>query len=502
MAQRTVERRPGVVPAGATPVRREPVWHRLVEVACLTLLFAAAFLVRLWPIWQVHFWDETVYLQNAKVICCGKDNYSELSSRPPLLSLMFAAVFLRWQHDYAASLLVAVLNALGPLFLYWAGKMLSGRAAGGIAALLLAFSPFFVKTGNNLLTDGPALTLTLLSFCVLLNAISTDGKVRFALAGFLCALAGLMRFTSLITVFVFPFYLLRTGRRLWATGLFALGLALGFGPYLVWSRLAYGSFLATLRTALLNVGGSVEPRSYYLQNFGQIFPWLSLAGAILWFVAWLLDTRLQWERQDGQLVLRFGRRETAPPLAPGAILWWWAFLVLVYFGRIPHKELRYLIPLAAPWFLLAGRGLSVLLRGRSLYTRAVGTGLLALAMAYSFAPTIERFRSPLIEPYISDEKQAADYLNQHARQPGVLYINFNAPVFGYYTRLPIRMLLEEDKSFYNVFPNNMPSDGYVILYKEVQKEPRPVWADQNPHFRRLQEFPSLVIYGYQKSGAS
>src|SRR5512143_2687901 len=86
------------------------------ETIFLVALAGAGFLVRLWPLWQVHFWDEAVYLQNAEVICCAKLNYSELSSRPPLLPLLFAGVFRLWHHVYAASLLTAVLNALGPLF--------------------------------------------------------------------------------------------------------------------------------------------------------------------------------------------------------------------------------------------------------------------------------------------------------------------------------------------------------------------------------------------------
>ena len=45
--------------------------------------------------------------------------------------------------------------------------------------------------------------------------------------------------------------------------------------------------------------------------------------------------------------------------------------------------------------------------------------------------------------------------------------------------------------------------GYTqaLLYKQIRKEPRPIWADENPHFRRLQEFPSLVIYEYHRSVA-
>src|SRR6266404_7516595 len=89
----------------------------VVESAFVILLVAGAFIVRLWPMSQAHFWDEAVYLQNAEVICCGKTNYSELSSRPPLLSILFAAAFLLWHHVYAASVLTALLNAAGPLFL-------------------------------------------------------------------------------------------------------------------------------------------------------------------------------------------------------------------------------------------------------------------------------------------------------------------------------------------------------------------------------------------------
>src|ERR671922_85310 len=85
----------------------------IAEWAFLILLVASAFIVRLWPMSRAHFWDETVYLQNAEVICCGKTNYSELSSRPPLLSLIFAGVFLLWNHVYAACLMTALLNALG-----------------------------------------------------------------------------------------------------------------------------------------------------------------------------------------------------------------------------------------------------------------------------------------------------------------------------------------------------------------------------------------------------
>ncbi len=116
----------------------------LLEMAFGVALFCAAFMVRVWPLSKVHFWDEAVYLQNAEVICCGKTNYSELESRPPLLSLIFALVFRVWHSVYAADIVTAMLNAAGPVLLYVCGRKIVGRAGAAIAALLLAFVPFFV----------------------------------------------------------------------------------------------------------------------------------------------------------------------------------------------------------------------------------------------------------------------------------------------------------------------------------------------------------------------
>src|ERR1019366_6076390 len=138
---------------------------------------------------KTHFWDEMVYLQNAQVICCGKINYSELDYRPPLLSLIYAGVFLLWHRIYAACIVTAFLNALGPFFLYLAGRLVGGRVPGQVGAALLAFSPSFVgifpyefasdDTGNSLLTHSPPLGLVLLEFCLLQQALDRQTNLLF-----------------------------------------------------------------------------------------------------------------------------------------------------------------------------------------------------------------------------------------------------------------------------------------------------------------------------------
>ena len=196
-----------------------PSYRRpLLEYTFIALMIWGAFVVRLWPLSKVHFWDEAVYLQNAEVICCGKANYSDLDSRPPLLSLMFAAIFLLWHHIYAADIATALLNALGPALLYVSGRTAVGRIPAAIASLLLAFSPFFVgvfpsgfpsdNTGNSLLSDSPALTIILLAFWLLVRALHRQSDLRFASVGFVFALAVLTRFASLSSIARFRFWFL------------------------------------------------------------------------------------------------------------------------------------------------------------------------------------------------------------------------------------------------------------------------------------------------------
>jgi 4-amino-4-deoxy-L-arabinose transferase-like glycosyltransferase len=465
-----------------TPIR----WAR-AETAFLICLAAAAFMVRLWPIWQVHFWDEAVYLQNAEVICCGKANYSELSSRPPLLSLLFAALFRIWHHVYAASILVAVLNALGPVCLYLGGRRAVGKMAAVIAAMLLAFSPFLVggDTGNSLLTDSPALTLIVAAFWLLWIAGENDSAVWPALAGLVSAAAVLMRFASLPSVAILSLLLLRSDPWFRAAIRFAAGFVLGLAPYLFWSRIRYGGFLATLFRGWENVAGSAEPTSYYLRNFGNVFPWITVAGLLLWLVQFC----------RGFVAKKTGDRNFGDSTA---VLWVWALVVFAYFSALTHKELRYILPSAPPLFLLAGQGLSTLLPTEP-RRRVIGAAVLVLALAFSFAPDAERVRGPLVSPFVSEEKEVSDFLDTEAQSGAVLYTNFNYPVFGYYTHLPTRVLIEQGDSFYKAFPGNMPSDGYLVLYKELDKDPRLEWADSDPHFQRLQEFPSLVIYQYHAS---
>ena len=484
---------------GDSGTKKRLIW----EWAFVVFLLGAGFLLRVWGLSKVRSWDEAVYLQNAEVICCGKVNYSELGSRPPLLSLFFALIFLVWHHVYAASIATALLNSLGPVFLYFSGRMMAGRAAAVIASLLLAFSPYFVgvfppgfvsdDTGNSLLSDSPALTLLILALWLFLRALRQQADMRFAWPGFVLGLAVLMRFASLSSAGLLA--LLVLFRERWSGAALACGsgFAASVGPYLCWSRFRFGGFLATFESGWEHFAGPGGSPLFYLESFVHMFSWITVAGLVLWAIPWIRRRRRHPEGSgavEGWLTDEKSRLEM--------FLLFWAAVVLVFFSALRHKEPRYVMPMAAPVFLLAGIGLASVPRRSKAGARIAGTVLLTSALAYTFAPSLERFESPLIDREVSEEMKVADFLNKHVPRDTVLYANFNYPVFAYYTNLPVDRIPETGQALYDRL-NHLPGDGILIAYKpnDAVQEPQLIWLDSNSHFRRFREFPSLVLYQYR-----
>lgn len=484
-----------------TVVHRRQV---ILESTFLALLISTAFILRLWGLSKSHFWDETVYLQNAQVICCGKANYSELDSRPPLLSLIYAGMFLLWHNVYAASIAAALLNALGAALLYVSGRMITGRIPAVIASLLLAFSPFFLSvfptgfvsagTGNSLLSDSPALTLILLSFLLLLRALNKQTELRFASAGFALAMSVLMRYPSLSSVGVLSLLVLRADRWPRAASAFAAGFAAGIVPYLCWSRFHYKGFFTTFLNGWLKFEGPRESPLFYLKNFGNIFSWITLAGLALWIGRWAWQN---WKPKGAPWVSPAERTAGKSLRTLEPFLWLWAAVLLIFFSALRHQEPRYVIPMALPLFLLAGSGLSVLMKGRRTAVRIAGTVLLIGALTYSFLPLRQIFASPFFDDEVSEEMQISDFLNHSVPPTTVLYSNVNYPVFAYYTNLKVSKLPGPGPALYDAL-NRLPEDGILIAYKESPEitDPRLEWLDSSPHFRRYREFPSVVLYKY------
>jgi hypothetical protein len=203
--------------------------------------------------------------------------------------------------------------------------------------------------------------------------------------------------------------------------------------------------------------------------------------------------------------LSLSRRESTVeqgelPTSLESFLWFWAGFVIFVFFTLPHQEPRYLMPAALPLFLLAGSGLSVLLLPRQTAIRTAGSILIAAGLFLSFLPDVQRFRRPLFDNTISEEMQVSKFLNENVPHGTTLYSNFNYPVFGYYTNLPVYKLPETGPRLYDAL-NHLPHDGILIAYNkaEINPDPKPEWLHSNAHFRVFREFQSIVLYRYQQN---
>ncbi len=472
-----------------------------ILIVSLSLLFAGAFLIRVWGLSYVHYWDEMVYLQDAKAICCGKTNYSELSFRPPLLSLLFAGAFLIRDHIFAACIVAAALNALGPVFLFLSGRKVVGATASALASLLLAFGPFFVgvfpagfdsdDTGNSLLTDSPALTLVLLGLWLTLKALETKRLSRFALAGFGLSLAMLMRFGSIPSVALLCLLPMMAKERWRAMAATAAGFMAGFGPYLLWSRLTYGGYFETLQEGWRNVEGPEPPFTFYLANSHIVFTWLGVIGLLLAAGAGLVS---RFKSPGGKPIGAADSTMAAAPQSLNRFLWFWLLAGVVFFSRMPHKEPRYIMPLAPPLLLLSGSGLALLCRLPGRLLRPAGVTLLAAGMVATLLPSASRFDGPFAVPDRPEEMEASSFLESRFPSDTPLYMNFNYPAFAYFTNYRINELPIGGPEVYRAI-DEIPEGGILIAYRENESgDPKIELLDRDSNLEVVKEYGTLAIY--------
>jgi 4-amino-4-deoxy-L-arabinose transferase-like glycosyltransferase len=471
------------------------------DVMFVTILFIVAATVRLWGISKIHYWDEMAYLQNAQVICCGKINYSELTFRPPLISLIYAAIFKFWHSIYGACIGAALLNAAAPVFLFFAGCLSVGRLASVLASCLLALSPFFIgifpagfdsdNTGNSLLTDSPALTLITLSFWLLLWAIGKPSFFRFFLSGIALALCVLMRFGSLSCVGILLFLTLLSSPRWKAAGACLCGLTAGLTPYLAWSRINFGDPFFPLKEGWIHVEGPTEPFTFYFRNAIPIFGPIAVAGFALYmiwkispYISELLSSEVNRGAQDTQLN---GMIQTH--------LLAWLILAFLTFSWIPHKEPRYIMPAAPPLFLLSGLGLSLVFALRRRKTRWAGFGILGVLLILTIRPLHALLSTPFIDRTVPDEERVGKLLSETLPSDTTLYMSFNYPTLAYYTNFRIHELPDVGPALYQDM-KLVPPGEVLVVYREAETPSQAdiAWCDASHLFARIAEFPSLVVY--------
>ncbi|MFA6022851.1 MAG: glycosyltransferase family 39 protein [Candidatus Pacearchaeota archaeon] len=445
----------------------------------LIILFIAIiilfFIISIFPIRIYHWWDETVYLQNAEVLFSGRTNYDEFSFRPPLLSILFAGIFFIWHSPIAASILTTTLCILAPIFIFLIGKKLYNFKTGIIAGLIVCFAPFIVFNSNFLLTDIPAMSFIAISFYF---ALLHEKKMFPLLSGIFLSLATLMKFTSILLGLVILAYFIINKVNIKKILLFILGAGLVILPYFIWAQLSFGNFLSPIIQGSLMVSDKNEGNMFYLQNISNAFTILPIIG-ILILILFRIFTINQKKYKNWKIDL---------------ILIFWIVIFLIYLTITPHKELRYLFPITIPLIILGANGLSSLLDKLKSKYQIIISLILILFLLYSFVSAIPKDYYKLTNTAKPNEVKASEFITKNYNL--TIYSPHNWPVFAYYTNLKTIQLWPYDSSFYYNYNKILEPESILIVTEGINKHPTVEWLNNSQNFKFLEKFGEVYIYKY------
>jgi hypothetical protein len=397
----------------------------------LAAIFAASMILNALPVRTgAHYWDETVYLQNAEVVAGeSPNNYNELDFRPPLLTILLAP-FQTVQNDLAIShFVLSLLSSLSVVPVYFLSKELYSESVGLIASAGYALTPRLVMLGNDILVD-PVLPLLWVS-CVYVFVRSKTKMHRFV-AGGIAGVCVLGKYTSLVLL---PLLLLLEALRSdWQlspqridkehlldlggrSGPIVGGALAALTPYLIWNAVEFGNPLHTFQLAL-RATGAPSGAWTYLNTLHLLMPAGLAVASVLAFSRWSQGFR--------------PKKMLVPVLA--------AISILLPMQLMAHKEPRYVLP-ASPFISIClsyavwrGSGGLSRINQRLVVVAAILVSIVSLSMAATIVPT------DLVSNDTSQIQRDAKWANQNLANETEIHLSFEPPVMAYYSKQPVNRI--------------------------------------------------------------
>jgi hypothetical protein len=191
------------------------------------------------------------------------------------------------------------------------------------------------------------------------------------------------------------------------------------------------------------------------------------------------------------------------------LIWGGAFFA--YMLSIPHKETRYLLPLAIPAVVLAAVGIArlwgwVALRAVPLQVAAISLGSL-IAVA-DYGPALRNLTSPWFDRSVSTEVQIAQYLRTHSTPSDTVYAAHNFPVLAFYSERRTVSLLPIQDDFDRDWRELMSQPGFFVyflpermgeLHARHALKPDGNFLAAHGNFVPAQSFPTATVYRYVPS---
>ena len=306
------------------------------------VVFGVALLLRVHALDRVGFnSDEAVYTGQALSISgshASRAYFPVYRAHPLLFQAVISLVVRVGNTDFAVRL-VSVAFGLGTVFVSYAlGKLLYGRRAGLLGAAVLAAMPYHVIVSRQVLLDGPEVFFATISLYALARYRRAPARAwMIALAGSL-GLAFLTKETAgLLLGSVFVYLALDPDVRVDSRDLVAGGVTFGAMALVYPLSIAFGgapsnggSFLVWQLLRAPN-----HTYTFYLRHAAVAIGVVVIAAAVAGLI---------WPRRERSW------RET--------LLLAWIGVPVVFFELWPVKGFQYLLPIAPPVALLAGRFLA------------------------------------------------------------------------------------------------------------------------------------------------
>ena len=321
----------------------ESALHRRIPRAPpLVLILAAAALVRLWQVNELGFnSDEAVYAGQAASIADDpvlSELFPVFRAHPLLFQTILSGGFQLGLAEWFARLTAAAFGVATVYLVYELGRLLYGRKAGLVAALVMALMPYHVVVTRQVLLDGPMVFFATLTLVLLVRFVVSGERVWLYGASVAMGLTFLTKETSIVllgAIYAFlaltPELRLRTRELVVSAGFLALTVI----PFPVTLMLAghTGTGESYLTWQLFR-----RPNHdwlFYPSEVPEALGPLVLIAAVAGL--WLLRGGASWRER---------------------LLLCWIVVPVVFFQLWPVKGFQYLLPVAPAIAVLAGRALA------------------------------------------------------------------------------------------------------------------------------------------------
>jgi len=253
------------------------------EFIALAIFLAALFVffIILNNINPLLFWDENIYLGNARSHIT-QSNFTE-DFRFPLLEYILALVwFFTGESIFVARLIIIIFTLASVFFLYLISKKFLPKNLSFLLCILFSLCPIVLLWGFHAYSDTPAMFFIILSFYFILK-LENKNILFIALSGFAAALAFLTRFPAALFALSLSLYFV-FNKKFKALGIFILFFFIALIPWLIYNKIIYGNLIWDFQEQyfVISKWTFAEPVMKQINNLfsslGYFIPFLMLFG--------------------------------------------------------------------------------------------------------------------------------------------------------------------------------------------------------------------------------